>query len=118
MMIPYATTESFSELSSTVTAYRQAFLEAGGASEAATVPFGLHAYCADSFQAARSDAQGAMERYVRTRLYAKQRSFDTLVEKDLIAFGSPDDIIRVAKKYEAAGMTHFLAITNFGGSRA
>ena len=53
--------------------------------------------------------------YVRTRLYAKQRSFETLIEKDLIAFGSPEDIIRVARRYQEAGLTHFLAIANFGG---
>ena len=56
-----------------------------------------------------------MERYVRTRLYARQRAFDVLVEKDLIAFGSPEDVIRVARLYEQAGLTDFLAITNFGG---
>jgi alkanesulfonate monooxygenase SsuD/methylene tetrahydromethanopterin reductase-like flavin-dependent oxidoreductase (luciferase family) len=37
------------------------------------------------------------------------------VEKDLIAYGSPDEVIRVARAYEAAGLTHFLAIANFGG---
>ena len=46
---------------------------------------------------------------------AKQRPIDLLVEKDLVAFGDPDDIIRVARRYQEAGLTHFLAITNFGG---
>ncbi|MBI2467346.1 MAG: LLM class flavin-dependent oxidoreductase, partial [Candidatus Rokubacteria bacterium] len=40
---------------------------------------------------------------------------ETLVEKDLIAFGSPEDVARVARKYAEAGLTHFLAIPNFGG---
>ncbi len=115
MMIPYATTEHMSELADTVRAYREAFVAAGGKPEDATVPFGLHACCAHSFDQARAYGREAMDRYVRTRLYAKQRSFDTLVEKNLIAFGSPSDITRVAKAYEAAGLTHFLAITNFGG---
>jgi alkanesulfonate monooxygenase SsuD/methylene tetrahydromethanopterin reductase-like flavin-dependent oxidoreductase (luciferase family) len=115
MMIPYATTEHLSELAETVRHFRQAFAGAGGRPEEATVPFGLHAYCADSFDEARADGQDAMDRYVRTRLYAKQRPFDLLVEKDLIAFGSPDDVARVARRYANAGLTHFLAITNFGG---
>lgn len=115
MMIPYATTEHLGELAGTVRAFRQAFVEAGGRAENATVPFGLHAYCAESFDEARAHARGAMERYVRTRLYARQRAFDLLVEKDLIAFGSPDDVARVARRYADAGLTHFLAITNFGG---
>jgi alkanesulfonate monooxygenase SsuD/methylene tetrahydromethanopterin reductase-like flavin-dependent oxidoreductase (luciferase family) len=56
-----------------------------------------------------------MERYVRTRLYAVQRPFDTLVEQNVVAFGDPDEIVRVARLYEAAGFTHLLAIANFGG---
>ena len=115
MMIPYATTEAFSELSDTVSAFRKSFITSGGTPEAAAVPFGLHAFCAEDTEAARKHAREAMDRYVRTRLYAKQRTFETLIEKDLVAFGSPEEIIRVAKRYEAAGLTHFLAIMNFGG---
>lgn len=115
MMIPYATTDRLSELADTVRAFRDAFIGAGGDPAYATVPFGMHTYCAESFDEARAHAKEAMDRYVRTRLYAKQRTFETLVEKDLIAFGSPDDITRVAERYAEAGLTHFLAISNFGG---
>ena len=115
MMIPYATTERLSELAGTVSAFREAFVAAGGRPEDATVPFGLHTYCAASTGEARAQGRDAMDRYVRTRLYAKQRPFETLVEKDLIAFGSPDDVARVAQRYADAGLTHFLAISNFGG---
>ena len=115
MMIPYATTERIEELADTVQAFRNAFVGAGGKAEDATVPFGMHTYCAESFDEARAHAKGAMDRYVRTRLYAKQRPFETLVEKDLIAYGSPEDIARVARRYAEAGLTHFLAISNFGG---
>ena len=115
MMIPYATTESFSELSDTVTAFRKGFKESGQPIEKAIVPFGLHSFCGESFAAVEADCRTMMDRYVRTRLYAKQRSFERIREKDLVAFGSPDEIIRVAKKYEQAGLTHFLSIMNFGG---
>jgi alkanesulfonate monooxygenase SsuD/methylene tetrahydromethanopterin reductase-like flavin-dependent oxidoreductase (luciferase family) len=115
MMIPYATTERVSEIAETVRAFRRAFAGAGGRPEDATVPFGLHTYCAESFEEARAHAGEAMDRYVRTRLYAKQRPFELLVEKNLIAFGSPEEITRVAQRYAEAGLTHFLAITNFGG---
>ena len=115
MTIPYATTETLAELADTVTAFRAAFVDAGGDPKDATVPFGLHAYCADSVERATAEAKAAMDRYVRTRLYAKQRPYELLVEKGLIAFGSPADVIRVARLYEQAGLTDFLAITNFGG---
>jgi natural product biosynthesis luciferase-like monooxygenase protein len=115
MMIPYASTERIAELAETVTAFRDAFAEGGGDPRDATVPFGLHAYVSDSFEHATAEAREAMDRYVRTRLYAKQRPYETLVDKHLIAFGSPEDVIRVARLYEQAGLTDFLAITNFGG---
>ena len=115
MMIPYATTERLPELAETVAAFRDAFVAAGGDPKDATVPFGLHAYCSDSFERATAEAKIAMDRYVRTRLYAKQRPYELLIEKNLIAFGSPEDVVRVARLYEQAGLTDFLAITNFGG---
>ncbi|MFI5327745.1 MAG: hypothetical protein ACHQ7H_16045, partial [Candidatus Rokuibacteriota bacterium] len=95
--------------------YRAAFVGAGGLPEAATVPFGLHLHCAESTGQARGEARECMERYVRTRLYAVQRPFETLVEQNVVAFGDPEEIVRVARLYEAAGFTHLLAISNFGG---
>ena len=115
MMIPYATTERLEELAGTVRAFHDAFTAAGGRPEDATVPFGMHTYCAEGLAQARAEARPAMDRYVRTRLYAKQRPFEVLVEKTLVAFGDPAEIVRVARAYEAAGLTHFLAIANFGG---
>lgn len=115
MMIPYVATERLEELGEVVGAFRTAFAGAGGRVEDATVPFGLHTYCAEDFAHARADAKEAMDRYVRTRLYARQRPFELLVERDLIAFGGPEDLIRIARRYESLGLTHFLAIMNFGG---
>ena len=115
MMIPYATTEHLGELAETVTAFRAAYAASGRDLAEATVPFGLHTYVADSFEAAPREAKEAMDRYVRTRLYARQRPYELLVDKQLIAFGGPEDVIRVARSYERAGLTDFLAITNFGG---
>ena len=57
----------------------------------------------------------AAERTRRIRPYAVQRPFETLVAQNVVAFGDPDEIVRVARLYEAAGFTHFLAIANFGG---
>jgi alkanesulfonate monooxygenase SsuD/methylene tetrahydromethanopterin reductase-like flavin-dependent oxidoreductase (luciferase family) len=115
MMIPYAAAEQVADLAEAVIAFRQAFVEAGGRPEDATVPFGLHTYVSDSFERATAEARAAMDRYVRTRLYARQRPYETLVERDLIAFGGPEDVIRVARRYQAAGFTDYLAIMNFGG---
>jgi hypothetical protein len=34
---------------------------------------------------------------------------------DLIAFGGPEEVIRVARLYAQCGYTDYLAIMNFGG---
>jgi len=115
MFIPYASAETLPQMTDGLRDYRAAFVAAGGRVEDATAPFGFHTYCAESTADARAEARPYMERYVRTRLYAVQRSFETLLEQDVVAIGDPDEILRVARRYEAAGFTHFLAIANFGG---
>ena len=115
MLIPYASAETLAQMADGVAAYRAAFVEAGGRPSGATVPFGLHLHCSESTAQARVEARECMERYVRTRLYAVQRPFETLVEQNVVAFGDPEEIVRVARLYEAAGFTHLLAIGNFGG---
>ncbi len=115
MLIPYASAETLEEMKAGVGAYTDAYVKAGGLAAEATVPFGFHCHCAGSTAQARAEAREPMERYVRTRLYAVQRPFDVLVQQNVVAFGDPDEIARVARLYEAAGFTHFLAIPNFGG---
>lgn len=115
MFIPYASAETLEQMTAGLAGYRAAFVAAGGRAEDATAPFGFHTYCAESTAEARAEARPFMERYVRTRLYAVQRPFETLVEQDVVAIGDPDEILRVALRYKAAGFTHFLAIANFGG---
>jgi alkanesulfonate monooxygenase SsuD/methylene tetrahydromethanopterin reductase-like flavin-dependent oxidoreductase (luciferase family) len=115
MLIPYASAETLDEMRAGVAAYKEAFVKAGGQLAEASVPFGFHCHCAESTAQARAEAREPMERYVRTRLYAVQRPFDVLVQQNVVAFGDPEEIVRVARLYEAAGFTHFLAIPNFGG---
>lgn len=98
MMIPYATTERLEELSETASNYRRAFVDAGGNSGETNIAFGLHTHCAMTTEQARSECTDSMERYVRTRLYARQRSIESLIEKDLVAFGDANEIRRVAKQ--------------------
>ena len=115
MMIPYATTERIEELADTCAIYRSEFAANGGAPENARIQFGLHCYCAPTTEEARTFARPYMDRYVRTRLYAKQRCFDELIDKNLIAVGDPEEVLRVARLYEKAGLTDFLMLMNFGG---
>lgn len=117
MMIPYATTERIDELRDTCAAFKREFIASGPQhhNDEPRIPFGLHCFCAESTSKAREYARPYMDHYVRTRLYAKQRDFDDLIEKDVLAVGDPDEIIRVANIYKDAGLTDFLMIMNFGG---
>ena len=115
MLIPYASAETLAEIATGVRDYKEAFVKAGGRLEDATVPFGLHTYCAPTTAEARAEAREEMDRYVHTRLYAVLRPFEVLVEQNVVALGDPGEIIRVARLYEHAGLTRLLAITNFGG---
>ncbi len=115
MMIPYATTDQFSELAEAVAAYRQAYRPASTIGGGGRVYCALHAYCDESSDAARRAAREPMARYVRTRLFARQRSFEELAERQLLAVGSPDDVTRTLAHYARAGFTDCLLIANFGG---
>jgi len=115
MMIPYATTERLDELAESTKNYRRAHESAGGEAQEFEVSFGLHTHCARTTEQARRECEEAMNRYVRTRLYAQQRSIESLIERDLVAFGDPEEISRVVSRYESAGLSNFLAINNFGG---
>lgn len=115
MLIPYASTEQIEELSAVTRAYKEAIATEGGDPSTGRVHFGLHAHCAESPGQARAEAEAAVDRYVRTRLYAKQRPFDLLLEKNLVAIGDPNEVAQVLRRYASCGLTDFLAITNFGG---
>jgi alkanesulfonate monooxygenase SsuD/methylene tetrahydromethanopterin reductase-like flavin-dependent oxidoreductase (luciferase family) len=115
MMIPYATTEDLTEIAGTTAAFRDAFTRGGRSGEEASAYFALHTHCAPTSAQARREGEPAMDRYVRTRLYAKQRSFDSIASKDLLAVGDPEEVSRVLGRYAAAGFTHALLINNFGG---
>lgn len=115
LSIPYASCEDMSEMGQIVASYKSNYVSSGGSAKDAVSAFALHTFCAETRQKACDMASSAMDRYVRTRLYAKQRPMDLLQERDLIAIGDPDDIRRVLRKYEEAGLDEFLAIVNFGG---
>ncbi len=114
MMIPYATTENVEDLSPVVKGYKQEFIERDGTGGSGEVRFAIHAHCAVSEREAIDVARDAMDRYVSSRLYAKQRSFQSLASRGLIGIGQPEEVLRVARIYQAMGTTELLLIANFG----
>lgn len=114
MLIPYATSEGPGDVEKIAVEYKKAYKQAGHTGEPRIV-VSLHLHCGETTKYARAEVSESVERYVRTRLYAKQRSFEELLNKDLVAAGDSAEVTRVIKAYADAGATDFLAITNFGG---
>ncbi|MGE3498145.1 MAG: LLM class flavin-dependent oxidoreductase [Candidatus Binatia bacterium] len=117
MMIPYATTEHIDELAEAVSAYREAFRPVPHIGGGGRVYCALHAHCGETRGAARAATAEPLDRYVRTRLYARQRSYEELDSRQLMAVGDPDDLCHVLRAYATAGFTDCLLIANFGGFR-
>ena len=113
MMVPYATCDTIDDLGEVIAAYRRGYAEAGGPGEP-DVAIALHTYVSASKEAARAEADAALRRYVVTRLYARQRSFEELDAGELILFGDPDLVAGRLRKLAEMGVTHVMALMNFG----
>lgn len=115
MGIPYVTVDGPGELKEMIDAFRAGYAESGAPADALSVPMGLHVHVAETREEARRVAQPALELYLKTRKYARGGTFDGLLEKKLIAVGTPDDVAATLREYEAAGTTHLMCLMNFGG---
>ena len=78
----------------------------------------LHTYVSESPGSARAEAEEALNRYVRSRLYAKRRSYDELETAGLILFGDAEQVSSRIRELEAAGMNHLMILVDFGALQA
>jgi len=113
MMVPYATCDTIDDLGEVIAAYRKGYSESGHQGDP-DVAVALHTYVSSSKEAARQEADAALRRYVVTRLYARQRSFDELDSGELILFGDPELVAARLRRLAAMGVTHVMALMNFG----
>jgi|FaiFalFF_MnMetaG_3_1042247.scaffolds.fasta_scaffold01107_8 alkanesulfonate monooxygenase SsuD/methylene tetrahydromethanopterin reductase-like flavin-dependent oxidoreductase (luciferase family) len=113
MMVPYATVETIDQLGEIIAAYKKGYAEGGGRGEP-DVAVALHTYISDSKEAARRESEAALHRYVVTRLYARRRTFEELDRGEVILFGDPDLVAARIRKLAALGVTHVMALMNFG----
>jgi alkanesulfonate monooxygenase SsuD/methylene tetrahydromethanopterin reductase-like flavin-dependent oxidoreductase (luciferase family) len=116
MTIPYARSAGVEQLAAMIDGYRRAYAGAGHHDPAkAIVACALHTYVSDNTGDVERYAKPAMERYVRSRLYATSRPFDLLDQINLIAAGTPERVIEVVRLYERAGFNLFLNLADYGG---
>ncbi|HZD02434.1 MAG TPA: LLM class flavin-dependent oxidoreductase [Actinomycetes bacterium] len=116
MLIPYATSATVDDLGQVVAEFTRGRAESGTAG--GDVAVAMHTYVAERPEQARPEAEQALGRYVRTRLYARQRSYDELEQAGLILFGDPDQVSRRIGHLETLGVTHLLLLVNFGALEA
>jgi alkanesulfonate monooxygenase SsuD/methylene tetrahydromethanopterin reductase-like flavin-dependent oxidoreductase (luciferase family) len=117
MLIPYATCETKDDLKSVINEYYRGYAEAANA-ERPDIAVALHTYVSESLASARAEAEEALKRYVRSRLYAKRRSYDELETAGLILFGDAEQVSSRIRELEAAGMNHLMILVDFGALQA
>jgi alkanesulfonate monooxygenase SsuD/methylene tetrahydromethanopterin reductase-like flavin-dependent oxidoreductase (luciferase family) len=117
MLIPYATSETKDDLKGVIDEHYRGYTEAANA-ERPDIAVALHTYVSESPGAARAEGEEALNRYVRSRLYAKQRSYDELETAGLILFGDAEQVSSRIRELEAAGMNHLMILVDFGALRA
>jgi alkanesulfonate monooxygenase SsuD/methylene tetrahydromethanopterin reductase-like flavin-dependent oxidoreductase (luciferase family) len=74
----------------------------------------LHAYVCTSADQARAESEPYLERYVESRLYARRRSYDELLDAGLLLAGDPDTVAAQVRRVAALGVDHVLLLANFG----
>lgn len=115
MMIPYASLDDISHLAAVTEAYRRGRAEGGHDAASGDVLVAFHTHLAGSDEGAKSEARPALDQYVATRLYARRRSLEELDAQGLVLIGSPDTVARRIAAAARAGMTHVMALDNYGG---
>ena len=112
MCVPYASVDRLAEAGEMIGEFHR------GAAEAA-LPAGdslwaFHTHVADSDSDCRREAAEAFDLYVRTRLYAKQQTYDDILRSGLGLFGSVDSVVDKLIRLHAMGVRHVLALSDFG----
>jgi alkanesulfonate monooxygenase SsuD/methylene tetrahydromethanopterin reductase-like flavin-dependent oxidoreductase (luciferase family) len=114
LMIPYATVDNLEGLRPLIEQYRQGLQEGGFDTSSREVAITFHTHVAESFEEACRNAQAALELYVKTRLYAKQRFLDYLYANDIVLWGDPDHVASIVKRVFDMGATEIVLLMDFG----
>ena len=117
MLIPYATCETKDDLKVIIDAYYRGYTEAAHAGQP-DIAVALHTYVSASPGGARAESEEALSRYVRSRLYAKRRSYDELEAAGLILSGDAAQVSSRIHELEATGLNHLMILPDFGALEA
>lgn len=115
MLIPYATCDTIAEVGSIVADHQAGLATASvpdphqAGTAPAEVAAALHCHVGP-----RADAQPYLDRYVGSRLLARHRSYDQLIEAGLLLAGSPEEVATQLNRVGEQGVDHVLLLANFG----
>jgi alkanesulfonate monooxygenase SsuD/methylene tetrahydromethanopterin reductase-like flavin-dependent oxidoreductase (luciferase family) len=110
--VPYASLNDFSEIKNLYTDFRKGFSESGQQNPQGL--FAFHAHVAETDEQARKNAEEAFNLYVRTRLYAKQQTYNDVLQTGLHLFGSVETVANKIVELQKTGIDHILLLQNFG----
>lgn len=110
--VPYASVNQFSEINALYTDFKTGFAESGQQQPEAL--FAFHTHVAETDELARENAEDAFNLYVRTRLYAKQQTYNDVLKSGLHLFGSVETVADKIVELHKMGIDHLLLLQNFG----
>lgn len=114
MCVPYASVDRFDEIAGLVGDFARGRADAGLAAGPDDSTWAFHTHVADSDAACRREAADAFDLYVATRLYAKRQTYDDIMRSELGLFGSVDTVVEKMVRLYEMGVTHVMALQNFG----
>ncbi|WP_144460724.1 LLM class flavin-dependent oxidoreductase [Siminovitchia fortis] len=115
MGVPYVASSSIEELKDIIDGYKIARKEAGHETNSVNIPLALHTFVAETREEAERISKEHINLYLDTRQYGRSAKFEDLEAREQLLIGTPDDVIKRIKKYEAAGCNHIMMLMNFGG---
>lgn len=111
--VPYASVNALDEVADLVNEHRRGYAESGKNDKPRAL-FAFHAHVAGTDGQARGNAEAAFDLYVRTRLYAKQQTYNDIMQSGLGLFGSVDTVANKLLELHSMGVEHVLLLQNFG----
>lgn len=111
--VPYASVNHFSEIKSLINDFKHGYSESQSKQQPDCL-FALHAHVADTDEMARKNAEEAFNLYVKTRLYAKQQTYDDVMRSGIHLFGSVETVANKIVELCHMGIHHLLLLQNFG----
>jgi alkanesulfonate monooxygenase SsuD/methylene tetrahydromethanopterin reductase-like flavin-dependent oxidoreductase (luciferase family) len=119
MGIPFARSNTLAEVKAKNDLYLDSYRQAGHHA-APEIMVAMHIYLDRNDQAAVDGARPSFERAIafhktHRRPGSKIPQFDNIKQERLALFTNPENAVEILRQYERIGVTHVIAMVNFGG---